>query len=135
MTETPNQLDIQPFGSAAEQRAATIQITDKMLKVLFFYLEEKEGEEIETEGGLVDFVDFLWDVVGAAVAASGMRVIGRDSDGRYIASFEPTQSTKEFLISTGMGLDGHVYYEDYLPDIGPYAHFGAFDGQIFGKSG
>lgn len=120
------------FDNPDVRRAATVDICDKITKVLFFYFEE-EQDDLDTEEGVDGFADFLWNVVSSAVASTGMRLIGKDESGRYIASFEPCISVKEFLMRTDIGRDDHVYFEDHVPDITEAAHFGLHDKSLIGE--
>jgi hypothetical protein len=64
------------------------------------------------------------------MASTGINVIGRDEDGNYIAKISPAKSVKEFLIKDDIGQDDHVFYEDYLEDLGSDSGFGRHDDKI-----
>jgi predicted RNase H-like HicB family nuclease len=125
-TEIPS---IKQFLDEKSKRAATVDVLENVMKVLFFYLEE-EQEDLEEEGAMEDFSDFLWDITVSAMASTGISVIGKDEDGNYIAKFSPAKSVKEFLIKEDIGKEDHVFYEDYLEDLGPDSGFGRHDNKM-----
>jgi len=119
----------QYFGTESERRAAAVAVGEKIMKVLFFYFEEDQ-EELDDEGAMDEFSNYLWDVTSSALAAAGISFIGKDDRGRIIAALEPCASVKEFLINEDIGEDDHIFYEDYLEDVGPDSGFGRHDEKL-----
>lgn len=117
------------FSNEQSKRSATVDIFESVMKVLFFYFEE-EQENLDDDGEMELFTDYLWDVTTSAMASIGINVIGKDEDGNYIVKMKPHKSTKQFLITEDIGEDDHVYYEDYLDDVGRDSAFGLHDEKI-----
>jgi len=69
----------QYFGTESERRAAAVAVGEKIMKVLFFYFEEDQ-EELDDEGAMDEFSNYLWDVTSSALAAAGISFIGKDDD-------------------------------------------------------
>ena len=115
------------FADQDARRAATVNIVDRLHQGLFYYHTEHEPE-IEDDDKKVELGDFMWDVASTLMAICGLRVIGVDSaTGKYLATFEPTESVKNFLIEKDFGQENDYYYEDYLEDPDPDAGFGWYD--------
>ena len=119
------------FVDEGSKRAAAVDVFENVMKVLFFYLEE-EQEGLDEEGAMEDFSDFLWDMTVSAMASTGIKILGKDNDGNYIASLKPAKSVKDFLINEDIGKDDHIFYEDYLEDLGRDSGFGRHDEKIIG---
>lgn len=119
---------INAFTDPEEKRAANVLVLRNMLEVMFFYLEEDQGDMDAEE--LEEFMDFLWRIVVAAASSTNMNIIGVDSDGRYLALFEPFTSVKEFLIKEDSGMDGHVFYEDVIDPLNTDSGFGLHDAKM-----
>ena len=96
-----------------ERREATAKVIDHVMQVLFFYFEENE-ENLDTDEGVDDFVKYLWSISCSALAVTGMRLIGKDAEGNYIATFNPSSSVKEFLQNNDIGKEDDVFFEDIV---------------------
>jgi hypothetical protein len=115
------------FADQDARRAATVNIVDRIAQGLFYYHSEHEPE-IEDEDKKVELGDFMWDVASTLMAICGLRVIGVESStGRYLATFEPTESVKSFLIEKDFGQENDYYYEDHLGPPDPDSGFGWYD--------
>jgi hypothetical protein len=112
------------FADQDARRAATVNIVDRLHQGLFYYYTEHEPE-IEDEDIKVELGDYMWRVATALMAMCGLRVIGIESStGRYLATFEPVESVKKFLIEKDFGQEDDYYYEDFLEDTEPNAGLG-----------
>ena len=110
------------FSNPEDKRAANVDVLRNALEVLFFYLEEEQGDMDGEE--LEEFTDFLWRVTVAAFSSTNIDIIGKDENGRYVAVFEPHASVKDFLIKEDSGMDGHIFYEDIIDPIELDSGFG-----------
>ena len=117
------------FSTEDERRAVAVAIGERIMKVLFFYFEEDQ-EDLDQDGAMDDFANYLWDISSSALSSIGISFIGKDERGRIIAALEPCSSVKDFLISEDIGEDDHVFYEDFLDDVGPDSGFGKHDNKI-----
>ncbi len=118
------------FADQDARRAATVKIVDRIHQGLFYYQTEHEPE-IEDDDKKVELGDFLWDVASTLMAICGLKVIGVESStGKYLATFEPTESVKNFLIEKDFGQADDYYYEDYLGDPEPDSGFGWYDDEL-----
>lgn len=121
------------FETEEARRAATARIMDKIHQVLFFYYQELErkNEIDDVNEDLVTIEDlgiFVWAIAAASMAAAGMRVIGVDEvTGRYVATFEPVESVRSFLIEKDIGSEDDEYFEDYSDDVEPDCGFDRHD--------
>jgi hypothetical protein len=95
------------------RRSATANVIDHVMQVLFFYFEENE-EGLDTDEGMDEFVQYLWSISCSALAVTGMRLVGVDAEGRYVATFNPSASVKEFLQNSDIGKDDDVFFEDVV---------------------
>jgi hypothetical protein len=118
-------ISVVPFFKEEDKRAASVSVLRNIFEVMFFYMEEEEGDMDGEE--LEEFTDYIWRVVCAGIASTNMNIIGKDENGRYIAVFEPYSSVKEFLIKEDSGMDGHVFYEDIIDPLGLDSGFGLHD--------
>jgi len=118
------------FADQDARRAATVKIVDRLHQGLFYYQTEHEPE-IEDDDKKAELGDFLWDVASTLMAICGLRVIGVESStGKYLATFEPAESVKKFLIEKDFGQADDYYYEDYLENPEPEAGFGWYDDEL-----
>lgn len=117
------------FSDEKSKRAATVDVFESIMKVLFFYFEEDQ-ENLDEEGEMEIFTDYLWDITVSAMSSVGINIVGKDEDGNYIAKLRPPKSVKQFLMTEDIGKEDHVYYEDYLDDIGRDSAFGLHDDKI-----
>jgi len=121
-----NSLNIQAFSSAEEKRAANAQIMKNIFEVMFFWLEEDQ-ENLDEDDQMDVFTDFLWSIAVSAMSSTNINIIGKDEQGRYIATLEPYSSVKEFLVKEDVGEEDHVFYEDYMESVGLDSGFGRHD--------
>lgn len=129
---TKNSIDsitVHHFANQDEKRAANSSVLKNMLEVMFFYLEE-EQENLDDDDEMDLFTDFLWSIAVSALSSTNINIIGKDENGRYIATLEPCESVKEFLIKEDVGEDGHIFYEDHLESIGSDSGFGRHDDKL-----
>lgn len=122
------QIAITAFSTEEEVRAASVTVLRNMFEVMFFYMEEDEGE-MDGEA-LEEFTDYLWRILCAGISSTNMNIVGKDENGRYVAVFEPYSSVKEFLIKEDSGMDGHVFYEDIIDPLDLDSGFGLHDRKI-----
>jgi hypothetical protein len=129
--------NISQFTTEEEKRKATAEIADRIAKVMFFFLEEEMSEELdlENEGKVMDFTDYLWTITCASLSAININVFGKDQNGHYIASIEPCVDAKDFLIKEDIGIEEHVFWEDLVEDIAPDVSFGRHDEKLMHKIG
>lgn len=113
------------FSNSEDKRAANVTVLRNALEVMFFYLEEEQGDMDGEE--LEEFMDFLWRVTVAAFSSTNMDIVGKDENGRFVAVFEPYSSVKDFLIKEDSGMDGHVFYEDIIDPLELDSGFGLHD--------
>jgi hypothetical protein len=112
------------FADQDARRAATVNIVDRLHQGLFYYYTEHEPE-IEDDDKKVELGDYMWLVASTLMAICGLRVVGVESStGKYLATFEPTESVKNFLIEKDFGQEDDYYYEDFLEDAEPDAGLG-----------
>ena len=119
------QILVNVFSNSEDKRAANVTVLRNALEVMFFYLEEDQGDMDGEE--LEEFMDFLWRVTVAAFSSTNMDIVGKDENGRFVAVFEPYSSVKDFLIKEDSGMDGHVFYEDIIDQLGLDSGFGVHD--------
>jgi hypothetical protein len=112
------------FADQNARRAATVNIVDRLHQGLFYYYTEHEPE-IEDDDTKVELGDYMWQVATTLMAVCGLRIIGIESStGRYLATFEPVESVKQFLLEKDFGQENDYYYEDFLEDAEPDAGLG-----------
>jgi hypothetical protein len=130
-------INITQFTLEDEKRRATAEIADRIAKVMFFFLEEEMEKEldIEDEGQVIDFTDYLWTITCSSLAAININVFGKDQNGNYIASIEPCAEVKDFLIKEDIGMEEHIFWEDLVEDIAPDVGFGKHDEKLMNKIG
>ena len=127
------------FDDEVEKCAATVRIVDRANQAVFFYYEEMYPELIDEEGNvdeatLQECFDMSWSITTAAMGAAGLRVIGIDeATGRLVATFEPVDSVKEFLISDDIGHEESFYMSDVLEDTEPDSGFGFHHDRIMSE--
>lgn len=126
---TTENISVERFANEDAKRSASVDVFKNILEVMFFYLEENE-ENLEEEGQLDDFTDFLWAITTSAMSSTNINIIGKDEKGRYIATLEPYSSVKEFLIKEDIGVEDYVFYEDYVESLAPDSGFGRHDDKI-----
>lgn len=112
MTQTSTFQPVEIFNED-DRRLATAKVIDHVMQVLFFYFEENE-DGLDTDEDIDDFVRYLWSISCSALAVTGMRLVGKDADGNYIATFSPSSSVKEFLQNYDIGKEGDVFFEDVV---------------------
>lgn len=118
------------FATEAERRAVAVSVAERIMKVLFFYLEEDQENILDSEEEMENFTNYLWTISGVALSSIGVNFLGRDQNGQIVVTLDPCESVKEFLIKEDIGQDDHVFYEDLLEDIGPDSGFGIHDNKI-----
>jgi hypothetical protein len=128
------EINIEEFTEEQAKRAATTEILDRIVKVMFFWLEE-EQEGLDEPEAMDEFSDFLWTVAVSAISSVNINIFGKDENGKYLATIEPCASSREYLISEDVGEEDHIFWEDYLTDIAPDSGFGRHDDKIMSKIG
>jgi hypothetical protein len=130
-------INISQFATEEEKRQATAEIGDRIAKVMFFFLEEEMGEEldIEDEGKVINFTDYLWTIACSSLSAININVFGKDQNGNYIASIHPCADVKEFLMKEDIGIEEHIFWEDLVEDIASDVGFGRHDEKLMNKIG
>lgn len=96
--------------NAQKQRAAQAKLINHIAQVYFFFAEENEDFDNDTD--IDEFIDFMWDIAVLTAASLGMKVIGETEDGRIIAELKPSKSVKEFMKKTEIGTEEQLYWED-----------------------
>ncbi len=110
------------FSDEGSKRAANVEVLQNVLKVLFFWVNEREENIFDEEGEvnedeMSDYTDFLWSITCSMMAATGMKIIGKDETGKYVATLEPRPSVKEFLIKEDIATEEDVHWDDTLEDF------------------
>jgi hypothetical protein len=120
------------FSDEETRRAANVEVLQNVLKVLFFWVNEREEDIFDEEGEvneseMSNYTDFLWSITCSMMAATGMKIIGKDETGKYVATLEPSTSVKDFLIKQDIGTDEDIYWDDILEDMEPDSGFENYD--------
>ena len=124
---TMTEIQFKQFADVDARRAATVEIMDNIHQVLFYFFEENEPE-IDNDEVKNEVAIFMWSIATAAMASVGLRVIGVDEGtGRYVATLEPRESVKEFLINDDIAEDYDIFYEDFLEKAEPESGFNFHD--------
>jgi hypothetical protein len=123
---------VEYFSDEETRRAANVEVLQNVLKVLFFWVNEREEEIFDEEGEvneseMSNYTDFLWSITCSMMAATGMKIIGKDETGKYVATLEPSTSVKDFLIKQDIGTDEDIYWDDILEDMEPDSGFENYD--------
>lgn len=110
------------FSDEESKRAANVEVLRNVLKVLFFWVNEREENIFDEEGEvnedeMSDYTDFLWSITCSMMAATGIKIIGKDETGKYVATLEPRPSVKEFLIKEDIATEEDVHWDDTLEDF------------------
>ena len=119
-------ISVQRFVSPEEKRAANVDIMKNIYEVMFFWLEEDQ-EDLDEDDQMDVFTDFLWSIAVSAMSSTNINIIGKDEQGRYVATLEPYSSVKEFLVKEDVGEEDHIFYEDYMESVGLDSGFGRHD--------
>jgi len=98
-----------------QRKDATVDILNHVTEVLWFFFEENE-EDLEDDAAMDEFVGYLWNISIACMSAAGMKVIGQDEDGSYVATFNPVKSVKELLINEDIADEDMNFYEDNVAE-------------------
>jgi hypothetical protein len=87
------------FGEP-EKTAANQDIIDRVTRVLFvvFMPDDVSMSEEETE----ELFDDVSGMAKVLMAVAGMKIIGRNSDGDYVARFKPYKSLEHFGKENGL---------------------------------
>jgi hypothetical protein len=126
VTNPVDNIAVQRFANEADKRAANARVLKNVLEVMFFWLEEDQ-ENLDDDDQVEIFTDFLWSIAVSALSSTNINIIGKDENGRLIATIEPYESVKDFLIKEDIGEDDHVFYEDFLESVGLDSGFGRHD--------
>jgi hypothetical protein len=123
---------VEYFSDEETRRAANVEVLQNVLKVLFFWVNEREEDIFDEEGEvneseMSNYTDFLWSITCSMMAATGMKIIGKDETGKYVATLEPSTSVKDFLIKQDIGTDEDIYWDDILEDMEPDSGFENYD--------
>lgn len=123
---------VEYFSDEETRRAANVEVLQNVLKVLFFWVNEREEDIFDEEGEvneseMSNYTDFLWSITCSMMAATGMKIIGKDETGKYVATLEPSISVKDFLIKQDIGTDEDIYWDDILEDMEPDSGFENYD--------
>lgn len=124
-----DQITVQRFTSPVDKRAANVEVMKNIYEVMFFFLEEDQ-KNLDEDDQMDMFTDFLWEIAVSALSSTNINIIGKDEDGRYVATIEPYSSVKEFLVKEDVGEEDHLYYEDFMEPVGPDSGFGSHDDKL-----
>ena len=97
--------------SKKEAKKATLESLQKMLEVLFYFFED-EDKELEYEENLNDFLQAMWDISVISLIAAGVKIVGKDEDGNYIAKVRPLEDFKKFMCEEDYGDESQTFLED-----------------------
>lgn len=109
--------------SVEQAQAALLDTVDKMVEVLYFWMEEYETEDLEDVDNLSEFVSHLWNIAMLCVVSIGFKPFGVGDEGEIYAEIQPVKDVKKLLIDKGFGLDGEPYFSDNVPDKGSDREF------------
>lgn len=130
-------INFQPFepGDANDaRRIATAAVVDRVNQVLFYFFSEKEEGIEEDEGKMEEFAEFTWAIACSALNSVGLRIIGVDNNGNYVATLSPCESVKTHLMTSDIGEEEDFYFEDALdsPEY-QYAGFISHEEDLLGE--
>jgi hypothetical protein len=128
MSNTSTFTPVEVFGED-ERREATGKVIDNVMQVLFFFFEENE-ENLEDDEALDEFINYLWSISCSALAVTGMRIIGKNEDGQYVATFNPSTSVKDFMQKNDIGEDDDAYFEDIAESNEAAPYFNGHDSRF-----
>jgi hypothetical protein len=126
---TKKSIEFEKISDEDSRRAAMVPVVENIAKVIFFFFEEDQ-ENLDDEEEMENFSSYIWTISSSAVATLGIKIIGKDEKGRYVALINPEESVKNFLIKEDIGEEDHIFYEDYLEEATPDSGFGIHDERI-----
>ena len=126
-----NQYNVNPVSNE-EGRKFILDVTDKMAEVLWFFFQDSQEENGETDE---DFIGLMWDLAILSLGATGLKIIGKTPDGRMIVEMTPINSVKDLLKEKSVGQEDMPYFEteyDGRPSVvSPDVEYGD-NGEIIG---
>lgn len=112
MSNTPNRKQILNPLTVEQAQNALLDTVDKMVEVLYFWMEEYETEDLEDEDNLSEFVAHLWNIAMLCLVASGFKPFAIGDEGEIYAEINPVQDVKKLLMEKGFGLEGEPYFSE-----------------------
>jgi len=96
-------------------QSVLLAAADKMVEILYFWMEESETEDLEDEDNLNEFVCHLWNVAMLCLGSIGFTPVSVGPDGEIYAEIRIVKDVKKLLIEKGFGVDSDPFFSDDVP--------------------